>query len=140
MDNAAIADVFDEMADLLEFRGENAFRIRAYKNGAKAIRDLEESVESILADSSRDLSDIPGIGKTLLEKTQTLVSTGSLPQLIKLREDVPEVVIEMARIPGLGAKKAAKLQAELNINSLAELRKACQEDRRSFTECKVYRL
>jgi DNA polymerase (family 10) len=129
LDNAAIANVFDEMADLLEFRGENPFRIRAYKNGAKAIRELEESVESILADSSRDLSEVPGIGKTLLEKTQTLVSTGSLPQLIKLREEVPEVVIQMARIPGLGAKKAAKLQAELEIDSLAELRKACQEDR-----------
>ncbi len=129
MDNAAIADVFDEMAELLEFRGENPFRIRAYKNGAKAIRELEESVESILADSSRDLSKVPGIGKTLLEKTQTLVSTGSLPQLIKLREEVPDVVIQMARIPGLGAKKAAKLQAELQIDSLAELRKACQEDR-----------
>lgn len=128
MENAAIADVFDEMAELLEFRGENPFRIRAYKNGAKAIRELEESVESVLADPSRDLSKVPGIGKTLLEKTQTLVSTGSLPQLIQLREEVPEVVIQMARIPGLGAKKAAKLQAELGINSLAELRKACQED------------
>ncbi len=129
MDNAAIANVFDEMAELLEFRGENPFRIRAYKNGAKAIRELEESVESILADSSRDLSEVPGIGKTLLEKTQTLVSTGSLPQLIKLREQVPEVVIQMARIPGLGAKKAAKLQTELKIDSLADLRKACQDDR-----------
>lgn len=129
LDNAEIADVFDEMAELLEFRGENPFRIRAYKNGAKAIRELEESVESILADTSRDLSEVPGIGKTLLEKTQTLVSSGSLPQLIKLREEVPDVVIQMARIPGLGAKKAAKLQAELKIDSLAELRKACQEDR-----------
>lgn len=129
MDNAAIADVFDEMADLLEFRGENPFRIRAYKNGAKAIRELDESVESILADSSRNLSDVPGIGKTLLEKTEILVSSGSLPQLIKLREEIPDVVIEMARIPGLGAKKAAKLHAELNIDSLAALRQACQEDR-----------
>lgn len=129
MDNAAIADVFEEMAELLEFRGENPFRIRAYKNGAKAIRELEESVESVLADSSRDLSKVPGIGKTLLEKTQTLVATGSLPQLIKLREEIPEVVIQMARIPGLGAKKAAKLREELGIDSLADLRKACQEDR-----------
>ncbi|MFK8112923.1 MAG: DNA polymerase/3'-5' exonuclease PolX [Rubripirellula sp.] len=128
MDNAAIADVFDEMAELLEFRGENPFRIRAYRNGSKAIRELEESVESILADPSRKLADVPGIGKTLLEKTQVLVSTGELPQLIKLRTQVPEVVIQMARIPGLGAKKAAKLQAALSLESLADLRKACQED------------
>lgn len=129
MDNSSIADVFDEMAELLEFRGENPFRIRAYRNGAKAIREMEESVESILKDATRKLSDVPGIGKTLLEKTEVLVSTGSLPQLAKLRDEVPEVVIQMSRIPGLGAKKAAKLQGELKIESLGDLRKACQEDR-----------
>jgi DNA polymerase (family 10) len=129
VDNATIAKVFNEMAELLEFRGENPFRIRAYRNGAKAIAELDESVESILADPERDLSKVPGIGKTLLDKTETLVSTGTLPQLIELRKQVPPVVIEMARIPGLGAKKAAKLQQELAIESLADLRKACHEDR-----------
>jgi DNA polymerase (family 10) len=128
VDNDTIADAFDEMADLLEFRGENPFRIRAYRNGAKAIRELDESVAAILADESRDLAAIPGIGKTLVEKTQTLVSSGHLPQLEKLRKEVPEVVIQMARIPGLGAKKAARLQQELNLHSLGDLRKACQED------------
>jgi DNA polymerase (family 10) len=129
VDNATIAKVFNEMAELLEFRGENPFRIRAYRNGAKAIAELDESVESILADPERDLSKVPGIGKTLLDKTETLVSTGTLPQLVELRKQVPPVVIEMARIPGLGAKKAAKLQQELAIESLADLRKACHEDR-----------
>jgi len=128
MENAAIAAVFEEMAELLEFRGENPFRIRAYQNGAKTIRDLDESVTAILKDPDRDLSSIPGIGKTLLEKTETLVSTGSLPQLEKLRQEIPEVVIQMARIPGLGAKKAAKLQKELSIESLGDLRTACHED------------
>ena len=129
MENAAIAAVFEEMAELLEFRGENPFRIRAYRNGAKAIRDLDESVASILADPSRNLASIPGIGKTLLDKTETLVATGELPQLEKLRLEIPEIVIQMARIPGLGAKKAAKLQQELAIESLGDLRKACHEDR-----------
>ncbi len=129
MDNAAIADVFDELAELLEFRGENPFRIRAYRNGAKAIRELDEPVSVILDDPSRKLDDIPGIGKTLVEKTKTLLESGSLAQLTKLRQQVPEVVIEMARIPGLGAKKASKLQQELQIDSLADLRKACQDDR-----------
>ncbi|MGI9467431.1 MAG: DNA polymerase/3'-5' exonuclease PolX [Rubripirellula sp.] len=129
MENAAIAAVFEEMAELLEFRGENPFRIRAYRNGAKAIRDLDESVASILADPSRNLASIPGIGKTLLDKTETLVATGQLPQLEKLRQEIPEIVIQMARIPGLGAKKAAKLQQELGIESLGDLRKACHEDR-----------
>ncbi len=129
MDNAAIADVFDEMAELLEFRGENAFRIRAYSNGAKAIRELDESVASIVADPSRDLSKIPGIGKTLAEKSAVLVHTGSLPQLEQLRLEIPEVTIQMARIPGFGAKKAVKLQQELGLESLGDLRKACHEDR-----------
>ena len=127
MDNSAIAAIFEEMAELLEFRGENPFRIRAYRNGAQAIRDLDESVSSILADESRNLASIPGIGKTLVEKTQTLVDTGSLPQLEKLRNEVPEVVIQMSRIPGLGAKKAAKLQSDLEIESLDDLRSACQQ-------------
>tara|TARA_R110002049_G_scaffold72490_6_gene187332 strand:+ start:4656 stop:6386 length:1731 start_codon:yes stop_codon:yes gene_type:complete len=126
LDNRAIADVFDEMAELLEFRGENPFRIRAYQNGARAIRELDESVESILADQSRDLSKVPGIGKTLVEKSRTLVQTGSLPQLIQLRQEIPQVVIQMARIPGLGAKKASKLQKELEIETLDDLRAACE--------------
>ena len=129
MDNASIASVFEEMAELLEFRGENPFRIRAYRNGARAIRDLDEQVKQIIDDPDRDFAAIPGIGKTLVEKTETLLATGSLPQLEKLREEVPDVVIQMARIPGLGAKKAAKLQSELDIQSLDDLRTACQQDR-----------
>ncbi len=127
MDNAAIAKVFDEMAELLEFRGENPFRIRAYQNGAKAIRELHEPVAEILNDSSRKLSDVPGIGKTLVDKTQVLVTTGKLPQLDELRAQVPDIVIAMARIPGLGAKKAAKLHEELNLESLDDLKQACQD-------------
>ncbi|TWU05725.1 DNA polymerase/3'-5' exonuclease PolX [Stieleria varia] len=126
MDNAAIANVFDEMAELLEFRGENPFRIRAYQNGAKAIRDLDESVADILADPSRNLADVPGIGKTLVEKTQVLLETGGLPQLDELRKAIPEILISMSRIPGLGAKKAAKLRESLDIDTLDDLRAACQ--------------
>lgn len=128
MDNGKIAKAFEEMAELLEFRGENPFRIRAYQNGAKAIRQLDDAVADILADPDRDLAKVPGVGKTLVEKTKVLVETGTLPQLEELRVAVPEVVIQMARIPGLGAKKAVKLQQVLNIESLGDLRKACQED------------
>ncbi len=127
MDNAAIADVFDEMAELLEFRGENPFRIRAYRNGAQAIRDLDEPITAILADKSRNLADISGIGKTISEKTHTLVQSGHLPQLEELRAAVPPVVIQMARIPGLGAKKASKLYESLEIESLDDLKNACEE-------------
>jgi DNA polymerase (family 10) len=126
LDNSRIADVFDELADLLEFRGENPFRIRAYRNGAHAIRDLTESVATILADPERNLADIPGIGDTLAEKSAVLVETGTLPQLEKLREEIPDSVIAMVRVPGLGAKKASRLHSELGIDSLDALRQACE--------------
>ncbi len=129
MDNASIADVFDELADLLEFRGENPFRIRAYRGGARAIRDLDEPVANIVADPARDLADLSGIGKTLAEKTAELLSTGTLTQLTELRAAVPEIVIDMSRIPGLGAKKASRLHEELAISSLDELRSACEDGR-----------
>lgn len=128
MDNGNIASLFEEMADLLEFRGENPFRVRAYRNGAKAIRELDETVTGILSDPSRDLGAIPGIGKTLVDKTKQLVQTGSLPQLEKLRDEVPDIVISMARIPGLGAKKAALLHSELKLKTLDDLRRACEQD------------
>lgn len=126
MENARIADIFDELADLLEFRGENPFRVRAYRNGAHAIRDLDESVAAILGDDTRDLADLPGIGATLAEKARTLVETGTLPQLESLRQEIPDAVIAMVRIPGLGAKKAAALHRELKIDSLDALRAACE--------------
>ncbi|MEO1619152.1 MAG: DNA polymerase/3'-5' exonuclease PolX [Planctomycetota bacterium] len=129
MDNASIAGVFEELAELLEFKGENPFRIRAYTQGARAIRELEESVAEIVADPQRKLVDLDGIGKTLAEKTVTLLQTGKLEQLEKLRKEVPDVLMQMARIPGLGAKKAVKLHAELGIESLGDLRAACREDR-----------
>ncbi len=129
MENAAIADVFDELAELLEFRGENPFRIRAYRSGAAAIRDLDEPVAAIVEDPTRKLADLSGIGKTIAEKTATLIQTGGLPQLEELRQAVPPIVIQMARIPGLGAKKAIKLREALEIESLDDLKRACQEER-----------
>lgn len=129
MDNSLIADAFEEMAELLELQGENPFRVRAYRSGAKAIRELDESIADILADANRDLKDVPGIGQTLADKSKTLVETGKLPQLEKLRAETPPVLHRMTRIPGMGVKKALTLHRELGINSLEELRQACEEHR-----------
>ena len=125
MDNGSIADIFDEMAELLELRGENQFRVRAYRNGSKTIRELTEQVSAILADASRDLRKFPGIGDTLADKCKVMVETGKLPQLEELRANTPAVLVKMTRIPGVGAKKAMLMQKELNIQSLEELRQAC---------------
>jgi DNA polymerase (family 10) len=123
--NQEIAATFEEMADLLELSGENAFRIRAYRNGAKAIADLGDSVAQWIHDGM-DLTQVDGIGATLADKSKTLVETGMLPQLEKLRSEVPPTLRSIMGIPGVGAKKAMKLFQELAIRDLPSLRAACE--------------
>ena len=123
--NTEIAAAFEEMADLLELSGENAFRIRAYRNGSRAIAEGSESIAQWVLDG-RDLTTIDGIGSTLAEKTAVLVKTGGLPQLETLREKVPPSLRDIMTIPGVGAKKAMKLYAELSVKDLATLRAACE--------------
>lgn len=129
MTNADISAVFEEIADLLEFTGANPFRVRAYRNGARAIHDLGEPVERIVADGARSLTDLEGIGKDLAEKVQGLIQTGSVPLLEELRSQVPASVLAMLRVPGLGPKKAAVLFKELNVATLDQLQAACEEHR-----------
>ncbi len=129
MTNAEIAAVFEQVADLLEFQASNPFRIRAYRNAARTIQDLPESIAEIVADPDRSLTDIAGIGKDLAEKIATLVETGSLPMLEELLDEIPESVLAILRVPGLGPKRAATLYNELEISTLDELREACQAGR-----------
>ena len=126
MNNRDLAEAFEELAQLLELRGENAFRVRAYRSGARAIADLPEPVADILSDPERRLTDVPGIGSTLAEKCQTLLATGHLPQLEELRRTTPPVLLKLIRVPGLGIKKALALQQALNLHSLEDLRAACE--------------
>lgn len=128
MTNSRIADIFDEIADLLEFQGSNPFRVRAYRNGARMIRDLPEPVTAVLADESRKLTDLDGIGKDLADKIQTLVETGELTQHQELLTNVPATVLDIMRVPGLGPKKAAVLYKELNIATLDQLKAACEAE------------
>ena len=123
--NVEIANVFEEMADLLELSGENAFRIRAYRNGAKAIRDHSESIAK-LVESDVDLTSIEGIGSTLADKSKVLIQTGRLPQIEKLRQEVPPTLRDIMQVPGMGAKKAMKLFQELGVFDLPSLRAACE--------------
>lgn len=126
MNNVRIAEVFELIADLLEFRGENQFRVRAYRNGARTVRDYPEQMQSIVADPERKLTDIDGIGKDLADKIQTLCAGGTLPMLEELQAQVPQSVLTLLRIPGLGPKKAAVLYNELKVSTLDELRAACE--------------
>ena len=128
MNNAKIADIFDQVADLLEFKLANPFRVRAYRRGARTIRDLPESVTSIVNDSAKNLTDIDGIGKDLAAKCETLISTGELPMLAELLLDIPGSVLDLMRVPGLGPKKAAAVFNQLNVTTLDELKAACDAE------------
>ncbi|MBX3440857.1 MAG: DNA polymerase/3'-5' exonuclease PolX [Planctomyces sp.] len=125
MQNAEIASQFEELADLLEIQGANPFRVRAYRNAARAILDSAESVGALASDLAK-LCELPGIGEDLAKKIQTLVQTGAIPQLEELRQQIPKGVLEMMRIPGLGPKKAAALFHDLKIHTLEDLRKAAE--------------
>jgi len=129
VNNADIAAIFDEMADILEFQGANAFRVRAYRNAARTVRDLPEPVAAIVHDAQRNVIDLDGIGKDLAEKITTLVKTETLPQHAKLMSEVPASVMAILRVPGLGPKKAAALNKQLLIKSLEELKQACEDHR-----------
>jgi DNA polymerase (family 10) len=126
MTNSQIADAFDEIAEILEFQNANPFRVRAYRNSARVIRDYSESLATIVEERPEQLTEIKGIGADLAEKIHTLVTTGALPMLNELRQQIPESVLALMRIPGLGPKKAAVLHKELNIQSLADLKAACE--------------
>jgi len=129
MTNAEIAAVLEQVADLLEFKDENPFRVRAYRNAARAIRDLTESVAAIAADDGERLLAIDGIGKAVAEKVATLARTGHLPQLTELLAEIPESVLAIMRIPGIGPKKAAALYHQLGVKTLDELKQACEAGR-----------
>ena len=127
MTNADIAATFEQIADLLEYQGGNVFRVRAYRNAARIIDGMVESLSAVRDDSGRSLTDLDGVGSDLAEKIGTLLDTGELPLLAELRKAVPAVVFELMRVPGLGPKKVKLLVDQLGIDSLDALEKACRE-------------
>ncbi|MEC9117152.1 MAG: DNA polymerase/3'-5' exonuclease PolX [Planctomycetota bacterium] len=127
--NPQIAEHFQELADLLEFGGTNPFRIRAYRNSVRVIGDYPESLADLAKNESFDLTDIPGIGDAVAKKIKVLVDTGELPQLQELKAKIPESVLDLLRVPGMGPKKAAVLYNELDVQSLEDLAEACRNDK-----------
>ncbi|MEC8410251.1 MAG: DNA polymerase/3'-5' exonuclease PolX [Planctomycetota bacterium] len=127
--NPQIAEHFQELADLLEFGGTNPFRIRAYRNSVRVIGDYPESLADLAKNESFDLTDIPGIGDAVAKKIKVLVDTGELPQLQELKAKIPESVLDLLRVPGMGPKKAAVLYKELDVQSLEDLAEACRNDK-----------
>jgi DNA polymerase (family 10) len=122
METAQIARVLDEMGTLLEVRGENAFRCRAYHNAAQALKALPADLSSMIQDGS--LAEVPGIGETILSKIVQLATTGHLPSYEELRKATPPGLVALLRVPGLGPKKIKQLHDDLKIETLADLRAA----------------
>jgi DNA polymerase (family X) len=124
MRNAEIAAALDELADLYELDGAVIYRVVAYRQAAKAVRDSPRSVAQLAQD--KRASEVSGIGKTLEEKIRALVETGDIPAAVKLREKFPGELIRFIEIPGLGPKTARKIYDELGITTLEELRAAAE--------------
>ncbi|MBD0281552.1 MAG: DNA polymerase/3'-5' exonuclease PolX [Thermoleophilaceae bacterium] len=127
MRNADIAEAFEELASLYELDGAVVYRVVAYRNAAKAIREAGVSVEE-LARQGR-VEELAGVGKTIAEKIDALLETGSIPSADKLKARIPPGLIEVTRIPGLGPKRARQLHQELGITSIADLREAAEQGR-----------
>ena len=126
--NAEIAAMFDQTADLLDIEGENPFRVRAYRNAARVIGALPQSVKSLLA-AGHDLSELPGIGKDLAGKIGDIVNTGRFKLLETLKRKLPGELGEMAALPGLGPKRVKLLYDKLHVGTLADLKHAVETGR-----------
>src|SRR5256714_8653289 len=126
MRNAEIAAAFEELGDLYELDGAVVYRVLAYRNAAKAIRDSGASVEEMARAGT--VVKLPGIGKTIAEKIDALLETGAIPAAEKLKAKFPPGLIEVTHIPGLGPKRARKLYDELGIASLDDLKAAAEQE------------
>ena len=124
MTNAQIAAAFDELADLYELDGAVQYRVLAYRTAARTVREASVSVAQLVRDGR--VTELPGIGKTLETKLQTLLETGDTTQAQKLRAQFPSGVIAMMHLPGFGPKRARRLYDELGIDSLEALRGAAE--------------
>jgi DNA polymerase (family 10) len=126
--NNDVADIFNEVADLLEIKGDNPFRVRAYRNAARTVGGASRSVAE-LALEEKGLEGFPGIGADLAAKIRTIVETGKLPLLEDLKKELPAGLSTLMKVRGLGPKKIGLLFHKLNIVSLDDLKKAAAKGR-----------
>ena len=124
MDKEQVAAILAEIGTLLELKGENPFKTRAYANAARTMENLGESLEKIVAEER--LGEIRGIGEALERKITELVETGKLAYYDELKTSIPPGLIEMLEIPGLGPKKIQALSQKLGVDSVEKLEAACQ--------------
>ena len=124
MDKDKVAEILVEIGTLLELKGENPFKTRAYSNGARTIQALAEPLEQLVAE--KRLGQIKGIGEALEQKITELVETGRLKYYEDLKASLPPGLVQMLEISGLGPKKIQALHQQLGVDSIEKLEAACQ--------------
>src|ERR1700730_8483447 len=127
MDKDQVAEILNEIAVLLELKGENPFKSRAYVNAARALEGLGEPLDKLV--SGNRLADIKGIGEALQKKITELVTTGRLAYYEELKAATPPGLVAMLEIPGLGPKKIKAVHDELGIETGEQLEQACRDGR-----------
>src|SRR5690242_10020426 len=114
MRNEEIAHIFDDVADMLEIGGENFFRVRAYRNAARAVRDFPAPVAEL---ARHKFKEIPGFGADLSSKLATILDTGDLPIRGELMRTFPSGLLELKNLPGLGPKRIKLVADRLHIHN-----------------------
>lgn len=123
MKNTEIAKVFSDIADLLELKGENVFKVRAYQTAVRSIEQLPVELEQMVKEN-KDLKEIPGVGEAIEKKIIELVTTGKLNVYEDLKAEFPKGITTLLEVPGIGPKTAKLLTTELDISSIEELEAA----------------
>lgn len=123
MDKKQVADILEEIGSILEIQGANPFRVRAFRNGSRLISGLTQNLSELIA--KNDLIKIKGIGKGLASMIEDLMTTGKSAEYLEIKSQVPEGVLEMLAVPGLGPKKVKALWKNLGIKSLVGLERGC---------------
>src|SRR6266446_5360954 len=127
MQNAEIARLLSDVADLLEISAGNPFKVRAYRNAARTIADHSDPIAELVSGGEFNLTDLPGIGDGIAKEIRALVATGTLPQRQQLVATIPPGLLDLLRIPGLGPKRVKLFHERLKVNGVADLKAALDE-------------
>jgi DNA polymerase (family X) len=123
--NSDISLIFNHLADLLEIKGENLFRVRAYRNAARTLEEMSRSAAEMIS-NGEDLTQLPGIGKDLAGKIAEIAQTGKLSVLETLKQEIPEDLCNIMNIAGIGPKRVLALHKKLGIRNMEELETAAR--------------
>lgn len=126
MQNADMASVFEQIADLLEIQGANPFRVRAYRNAARSVGEFGKSVPAMI-EQNEDVKRIAGIGDDLAGKLREIAATGTCTLLTSLRAQMPAAITELLQVQGLGPKRVRALYEALHVRTIAQLREAAEQ-------------